>query len=165
MTNTDIQKLFLYFRDLILKSIPYCEVEHVGGSSIPGINTKGDLDIQIRVTGEDFNNAIVDCQKIFTVKYQEIWTDEFALFGDLNQAIKIDVMLTVKGSAYDNFFLIRDAMIADKKLQIRYNELKEHYPDFKSEEYRKAKHVFFRQLETELGLKVRPIENFPNKLN
>ena len=163
--DKNIQKNFLYFRDLILKYMPYCEVEHVGASSIPNIKTKGDLDIQIRVTNEDFNKAITDCEKIFTTRYHEIWTDEFALFGDLNQILKIDIMLTVKGSAYDNFFHIRNAMTADKKLQSRYNKLKENYSDLKSEEYRKAKHVFFRQLESELGLKVRPIENFPNKLN
>ena len=70
-------------------------------------------------------------------------------------------MLTVKDSAYDSFYKIRDAMIQNPELRTRYMDLKKQYPDFFSDEYRKAKHLFFRQLEAELGLKIRPLSNFP----
>lgn len=160
MEDINIKNLFENYRNIILEAMPFAQVEHVGGSSIPGINTKGDLDIQIRVDNKDFLKAVAKCDEIFLSRYKEIWADEFALFGDPKQVIKIDIMLTVVDSAYDSFYQIRDAMINDHTLLERYNELKKQYSNFLSDDYRKAKHLFFRQLEKELGLKVRPESNF-----
>ena len=141
--------------------MPYCVVEHVGASSFPGVMTKGDLDVQIRVEVADFEKAVKDCESLFPRRHQELWNDEFALFADPAQEVKIDIMLTVKDSAYDSFYKIRDAMIKNPELQKKYMDFKNQYSDFLSDEYRKAKHIFFRQLEAELGLKVRPLDNFP----
>lgn len=159
----NLKELFSLYEQKILKTIPYVQVEHVGGSSVPGMNTKGDLDIQIRVESGDFDKALHSCDLIFTRRYEDLWTEEFALFSDPEQKIKIDIMLTVKDSAYDSFFKIRDAMIQDPILRERYVYLKNQYSDFLSDEYRKAKDIFFRELEAELGLKVRPRSPLFNK--
>lgn len=71
----------------------------------------------------------------------------------------VDLMLTVKDSAYDGFFRFRDAMIHDAGLRLRYQALKNLHSDHLSNEYRAAKDLFFRDLERELGLKVRPLND------
>lgn len=160
----NLKELFESYKRKVLEIMPYAEFEHVGGSAIPGLETKGDLDMQIRVEAEEFEKAVKSCDSIFTRRYEELWNNEFALFKDSTQDIKTDIMVTVKNSAYDSFYAIRDAMIKDPSLLQRYIELKKQYPSFLSDEYRKAKHLFFRQVEAELGLKVRPLESFPKKL-
>jgi len=152
-----LKELFESYKEKIIGAIPYSEVEHVGASSYPGVETKGDLDIQIRVEKEDFQNTVSILSEIFTSRYHDLWTDEFALFGDPVQEIKIDIMLTAKESAYDSFYKFRDAMIDNPPLRKRYIDLKKKYPDFLSDEYRIAKDIFFREAEKELGLKPRPL--------
>jgi len=159
----NLKELFDSYKIKILEKLPYADVEHVGGSSFPDMPTKGDLDIQIRVDSKDFNRAIADCESMFIWRHKKIWTDEFTLFADPNAKLKVDIMLTVKDSAYDSFYKIRDAMIRNPEIRQRYLDLKKEYPDFLTEEYRQAKHLFFRQLEAELGLKVRPLENYPKR--
>lgn len=160
----DLKKLFDQYKVQVLGVMPYSEIEHVGSSAIPDIDSKGDLDIQIRVAMKDLDRAIIGCDKLFIRRYENLWTNEFAMFTDPKQQIKIDIMLTVKDSAYDSFFRIRDAMIENQTIRQRYIDFKKQYSDFTSDQYRKAKHTFFRQLEAELGLKVRPMENFPSKI-
>lgn len=157
----NLKELFNQYKIKILEIMPYCEVEHVGASSFPDIETKGDLDIQIRVEAIKFDKAVKDCESIFARRHEDLWNDEFALFNDPEEKIKIDIMLTVKDSAYDNFYKIRDAMIQNPELRKRYIDFKKQYSDFSSDDYRKAKHLFFRKLESDLGLKVRPLDNFP----
>ncbi len=160
----NLKELFNSYKTNILETMSYCEVEHVGASYFYDIETKGDLDIQIRVVDSDFNNAIKDCDSLFVRRHEDLWNNEFALFADPKANIKVDIVLTVKDSAYDSFYKIRDAMAQNPELRKRYMDFKKQYSDFLSYEYKEAKHVFFRQLEAELGLKVRPLSNFPKRI-
>ena len=80
-----LKELFSHYKTKILGIMSYCEVEHVGSSYFSDIETKGDLDIQIRVDTPDFDKAIKDCESIFLRRHEDLWNDEFALFLTLRQ--------------------------------------------------------------------------------
>jgi len=151
-----LAKLFGVYEERILKTLSYSEVEHVGSGSFLESGGKGDLDIQVRVSSNEFERAVTDCSLLFERFHEEVWTEEFALFIDFSCGVKTDIMLTVIDSGYDNFFKIRDAMIQTPFLQEKYISLKNQFADFNAEDYRKAKNEFFRKLEADLGLKIRP---------
>lgn len=122
--------------------LPEVDIQHVGSCSVPGAIGKFDIDIQVRVTAEIFNNAVTLIMKCYQPKHPEIWTEEFAVFSnDKNQLI--DIMVTIIGSNRDDFYRVRDALTANKRLLEEYNNFKKGYEGKTYGEYRKAKNSFF----------------------
>ncbi|MEI3604817.1 GrpB family protein [Pseudogracilibacillus sp. SE30717A] len=54
----DAEKTFISQKNLIHELIPNADVQHVGSTAIPHSLTKGDLDIQVRVSEIQFNKAV-----------------------------------------------------------------------------------------------------------
>ena len=145
--NQDIfsiaEKLFLQQKELILALIPSAQIEHVGSSSIKGATNIGDLDIQVRITQENFEQAERVLQSLYTVHHPELRNDQFAIFKSEKHELPIGVMLTVIDSKYDEFHRLRDLFINNSELLARYNELKKSYEGKPVQEYKKAKREFF----------------------
>lgn len=125
--------------------IPDADIQHVGSTAVPGSITKGDIDIQVRVDKNRFDEAC----KLLAENYNpnrkgEIWRDGFASFEDYdNPAIPVGIQLTVTGSKYDEFYKIRDLFIEDKELLNRYNGIKRSCEGKTYGEYRKHKRELF----------------------
>lgn len=121
---------------------PEADIQHVGSCSVPGAIGKFDIDIQVRVTTEMFNSTVTLMMKHYQPKHPEIWTEEFAVFSnDKNQPI--DIIVTIIGSKKDDFYRVRDTLIANKKLLEEYNNFKKNYEGKTYGEYREAKNNFF----------------------
>ncbi|MBO1910605.1 GrpB family protein, partial [Microvirga sp. 3-52] len=54
----DAEGTFISQRNLIQELIPNADVQHVGSTAVPNSLTKGDLDIQVRVSETQFNEAV-----------------------------------------------------------------------------------------------------------
>ncbi len=121
--------------------LPPVDIQQVGSSSVPGLIGKFDVDIQIRTTKEQFKDVVAMMQKKYVPKHPEIWDDGFATFCN-NKKYLIDFMVTVVGSKYDDFYKVRDALIANKQLMREFNELKRQYEGKTYGEYKKAKVAF-----------------------
>ncbi len=139
---------FLFDKEKVklLELFPNADIQHVGSTSIPGSLTKGDLDINIRVSKLDFNTTVNSLKQTYEVNQPENWTKTFASFKDDNMEIPLGVQLTVKNSQYDDFYKLRDLLINDSVLLKEYNEMKLKFHDKNIDDYRKEKSEFFERL-------------------
>ena len=62
--RTRAEALYVRVREDVLRLVPNAVVEHVGSTSLPDGLTKGDLDVQVRVRPEVFDEA---CRALGTV--------------------------------------------------------------------------------------------------
>ena len=140
-------KIFQEQRKRILKLVPSAGVEHIGSSAIADSITKGDLDLNVRVPGEDFKSAVEKLKSIYQINQPENWTNNFASFkDDGNFELPLGIQLTVKGSEYDDFVALRDLLVSSPKLLEEYNQMKLKYEGKEMDEYRKEKSEFFEKL-------------------
>ncbi|MGE8035889.1 GrpB family protein [Lysinibacillus sp. NPDC093692] len=54
----DVEKTFTSQGDFIQRLIPGAYIQHVSSTAIPNSLTKGDLDIQVRVSEYQFNQTV-----------------------------------------------------------------------------------------------------------
>lgn len=121
--------------------LPKVDIQQVGSGAVPGMIGKFDVDIQIRTTIEQFKEVVLILHKQYTPKHPDIWTDDFVIFSN-NKEYLIDIIVTVINSKYDDFYRVRDALIANPNLLKEYNELKRQYEGKSYGEYRNAKIAF-----------------------
>jgi len=140
------EKLFLKERKRILHVIPSADIQHIGGTAVPGSLTKGDLDIQVRVKQKDFEKAQNALSKMYKPNKGNSPTKTYASFKDDSAKIPLGVQLTVIGSKEDNFTALRDILIHDKNHLKKYNVLKKRYQGKSMREYRKAKGKFVEKI-------------------
>jgi GrpB-like predicted nucleotidyltransferase (UPF0157 family) len=137
------QSAFVEHRGRVLRLLPDAEVEHVGSTAIPGALTKGDVDVLVRVTIHDFDDAVSQLRSMYAVHQPHNWTPTLASFADRDaDDPPVGVQLVVAGSADDRLFgPFREALIRDPALLAAYNALKrshdgdhyQHYTDVKGE--------------------------------
>ncbi|KKS30458.1 MAG: hypothetical protein UV60_C0008G0020 [Parcubacteria group bacterium GW2011_GWA2_43_11] len=128
----------------IAKLVPTAEVSHVGATSIPGSLTSGDLDISINVSQKEFPLTVQALQKLYHQNHPEMWTDEFALFHKKDHPlIPISIIVSVKGSRFDEHVQQRDLLRNNRELLEEYNSLKRSFEGKTLEEYSAAKREMF----------------------
>jgi GrpB-like predicted nucleotidyltransferase (UPF0157 family) len=137
--------LFQTWKEKIRTASPRADIEHVGASSIPGANTKGDLDISVQTNEKDFAPTVEKMKTIANIHHPELWAKDFAIFSTFDGETKVDIMVIVKDSDYDTFTKVRDALSADPQLVEEYNSIKaKHVP--RTPEYYFAKRDFFNRI-------------------
>jgi len=123
-------------------------VLHTGGTSVAAALTRGDLDIHVRVSPDDFPRACDALAQAYTRHRPDIWTAGFATFVAEDTAIPTGVALTAIGDEHDQRFVVAwDSLRRDPQLLAKYNALKlkhEHAPDATS--YEAEKSAFFSAL-------------------
>jgi GrpB-like predicted nucleotidyltransferase (UPF0157 family) len=128
----------------VVSLLPYAEVEHVGATAVPGALTKGDVDLLVRVSGQDFAEATGILRTRYIVHQPHNWTRTLASFkaSDASEP-EVGVQLVVAGSDADGFFApFRDALINNPALLAEYNELKLHLDGLDYESYTERKGRF-----------------------
>ncbi len=121
--------------------LPKVDIQHVGSCAIPGAIGKFDIDVQIRVTKDQFNDVVDIMHKHYEPKHPEIWTDEFVAFSN-NKDFLIDLVVTIIDYNKDDFYRVRDALIDNPELLKEYNEMKMQFEGKLYGDYRKAKIEF-----------------------
>ena len=76
------EKTFLEQKRRIHQLLPYAEVIHIGSTSIPGSVTKGNVDLLVRVSEEDFSKATEKLKQLYQINQPENWKEYFASFKD-----------------------------------------------------------------------------------
>jgi len=144
--SSDIEDTFNTQKKLIKKVIPDADIQHVGSSAIPNSLTKGDLDIQVRVSSKSFLYAIEKLSKLYDLNEGSIKTNEFRAFKDDTISPPLGIQLTVFDSEFDFFWKFRDILLQNKKYRDEYNNLKRKFESKGMDEYREAKNDFFNRL-------------------
>ncbi|MFA1820177.1 GrpB family protein [Virgibacillus oceani] len=75
--KADAEQAFLSQMELIKEYIPEADIQHVGSTAIPNSLTKGDLDIQVRVTAEQFPEAVKALSLLYEINEGSIKTEAF----------------------------------------------------------------------------------------
>jgi GrpB-like predicted nucleotidyltransferase (UPF0157 family) len=126
--------------------LPGARIEHVGSTSVPGSLTKGDLDICVIVSGEEFERASRVLADRFVVHQPENWSPTLASFtAPSEDGIDVGVQLVSAGSPDERYFVgWRDRLRADPELRAGYDELKRRHRDGGMDAYRAAKEKLIR---------------------
>src|SRR5262249_28551020 len=104
--------------------LPGCRVEHIGATALPDGMTKGDVDINIRVSEEEFPRTVETLHRQFPMAQPHNWTESFASFSDTSRALPVGLQVTVLGSRDDFLVPLRDLMRRDAALRERYDRVK-----------------------------------------
>lgn len=144
--NSDVEDTFNIQKERIKKVIPNAEVHHVGSSAIPNSLTKGDLDIQVRVSSKLFHLAVEELSKLYESNEGSIKTNEFRAFKDDTISPPLGVQLTVFDSEFDFFWKFRDVLLQNEKYRSEYDNLKRNFEGKDMDKYREAKNEFFNKI-------------------
>ena|SRR5579884_482379 len=140
------ERIFLEQKRRIHELLPFAEVIHVGSTAIPGSLTKGDVDLLVRVSEDDFEKAKEKLKQLYQINQAENWKNYFASFKDDLGGIDFGAQLVVKNSSLDDFVQLRDLLIGNPQLLHEYNQLKLKFEGKEMDEYRKEKSDFFEKL-------------------
>lgn len=122
--------------------LPSAEIYHVGATAVPGSLTKGDLDVLVRVSRGDFQEADRALAEMYRRNVGSIRTDTFSAFMDESTSPELGVQLVVGGSELDTFVQWVRRLESDSALRAAYDALKARYHSKPMSEYRDAKSAF-----------------------
>jgi GrpB-like predicted nucleotidyltransferase (UPF0157 family) len=128
--------------------VPTAEVEHVGATAVPGLLTKGDVDLLVRVPEGDFPGAAAALRRRYEVDQPANWTGTFASFAEEQEGdVPVGVQLVVAGSRVDAAFVsLRRVFRTRPDLVERSNDLKLRHADGGADAYARAKQAFLEAL-------------------
>jgi GrpB-like predicted nucleotidyltransferase (UPF0157 family) len=141
----EVEAAFVLEEQKLSEVLPHAQIENIAATSVRDSITKGDLDINVRVTPEDFQSAIEVLEVLYEVNQPDNWTAGFASFKD--DLRDLGVQLTVIGSPDDYFVAQRDVLRKHPEKVAELNALKEQFEGGNMEEYRKEKGRFFESLD------------------
>ena len=117
----------------------------LGGSSVPGALTKGDVDLHLRLPAHDFGSAVTVLRGLYRVVRSEIWQPTLATFA-VDAPLPTGIAVTPAGSEHDvRFTRGWQRLAADPALLREYNQLK---LDSRADDrdYERRKSAFFDRL-------------------
>ncbi len=119
------------------------ELVLVGGSSIPGALTRGDVDLHLRVPPDRFAEAVALLQGLYDVVHPEIWAPTLATFA-VDAPLPAGLAATPLDSEHDRRFTRTWALLAaDDALLAEHNALKTEAVALGEDEYERRKSAFF----------------------
>ena len=143
-------KVNTIFKDLkkdLLDKIPYCRVEHVGSSAIPGTISKGDLDVFVGIDQDKFENALVQIKDLgFIEKQDTLRTQSLCMLITDKYNHDVAVQLVANHSEWEDFLLFRDLLRSNPILVEEYNQLKLECVDLNENDYRLKKSQWIESL-------------------
>lgn len=122
------------------------EVHHIGATALPSGHTKGDVDVNVRVSEDAFPALTSVLAEQLQAAQQSNWTRTFASFSSDAYELPLGVQVTVVGSADDFLLSLRDRMRADSALLQRYDQAKLAAASRGADEYWRAKDAVLREL-------------------
>ena len=147
--SEQVNTLFESERQKLSGLLPNAAIEHVGGTSILGTITKGDLDINVRVKPKDLDTTLKILKTLYEINQTENWSKEFASFKDDSRHIGVQV--TVIDSPEDYFVAQREYLKSNPQAVFELNALKKKFDGKNMNEYRKEKSKFFEEINSKIS--------------
>src|SRR5690625_563240 len=141
------EKTFQTQKKIIEELIPNADVQHIGSTAISNCLTKGDLDIQIRVSEKQFIQAVEALLTRYEINEGSVKTNEFRAFKDDTVNPPLGIQLTIIDSELDFFWKFRDVLLQNDQYRLEYDKLKMNFSGKSMEEYRKAKSKFINKIQ------------------
>jgi GrpB-like predicted nucleotidyltransferase (UPF0157 family) len=137
-------RVFTVHRDRIRARLPDVEIRHTGGTSVPGVLTSGDVDLQVRTDKHSFDVARDALSELYEPFHLDAWHSEGAFYFAPGSQPAVEVALTAIGGLDDLHH--GDAWLqiaADPRLIEQYNALKRAHEGGSMNGYNAAKRAFF----------------------
>ena len=126
------------------------ELVLVGGSSVPGALTHGDVDLHLRVPPDAFPDVVARLRRTYRVVHPHIWTPTLATFelaADDDTGPPVGIAATPRGSEHDvRFTRTWQLLAADPALLAEYNAVKLAGDGPQGAGYEARKSAFFDRL-------------------
>jgi GrpB-like predicted nucleotidyltransferase (UPF0157 family) len=130
-------------RRRLRRELPGSELALTGSTSLPGMLTRGDVDLQLRVRPEYFERAVRMLGATHTPVHGEIWTRGFATFETSGHELPTGIAVTAIGDEHDTLFRRTWARLAsDPELVDAYNAVKLAHENADDAAYLAAKRRF-----------------------
>ena len=150
LSDSILEQVSLKFnavRDQLLNLLgPEVDIHHIGATSVPGLLTKGGLDILIRVEPGSFESAAKALDKSYLRNTRSIRTRDFTAYIIDGDDLDIGIQLAAKGGAFDFFSSFQEKLSRSQTLRTQYNDLKRAAWPSGPDEYRNAKTRFIRSV-------------------
>src|SRR5690625_5614281 len=91
----NVESTFHTEKEIIEGLVPGADVQHIGSTAIPNSLTKGDLDIQVRVSKGQFSQAVEALSTRYEINEGSTKTNEFRAFKDDTIDPPLGIQLTV----------------------------------------------------------------------
>lgn len=142
-----IEEIYTELLSKLKGVFPDSRIEHIGSSSIPGVISKGDLDIFLGIGKQEFNEAIEQLKCIgFYEKEDTLQTESLRMMNTSLYSEDVAIQVVVNGSEYEFFVEFRDKLISNPNLVLQYNELKRGCIGMCHEQYRAVKSDFIESV-------------------
>jgi GrpB-like predicted nucleotidyltransferase (UPF0157 family) len=127
--------------------LPGAEIEHVGATAVSGCLTKGDLDVLVRVTHQDFPLAMRTLDAVLRRGERNDPTSDYVEYDCGCAGCSASVQLVVAGCWHDRRFRqLKSVLESDAAALARYNELKRRHEGHALSDYGVAKSAFIDEL-------------------
>ena len=141
-----VDALFAEQAIFLRKLVPRSDIQHVGSTALTECLTKGDLDIQVRVSAADFETAKTQLLQHYTIIPGGFTEPDGRSCKDERTVPPVGVHLTVIGGSCDVQWRIREVLRKQADLRERYDSLKRRFHGKSMDDYRVAKADFFEEL-------------------
>ena len=140
----EVTAAFTQHAQMIRERLPNVEVNHTGGTSVPGLLTTGDVDLHVRTDKQSFEMARDTLCELYEPFHRDVWHSEGAFFFASGSQPRVEIALTVIGSLDDlHHGEAWQRIAADPELIDRYNALKRAHEGGSVDDYNAAKREFF----------------------
>lgn len=144
MVAEEAVRVFAVHRGRIRARLPDVEIRHTGGTSVSGVLTSGDVDLQVRTDKRSFDVARDVLSELYAPFHLDVWHSEGAFYFAPDSEPAVEVALTAIGS-------LDDLHHGDAWLQIavspqlieQYNAMKRAHEGGSVDDYNAAKRAFF----------------------
>jgi GrpB-like predicted nucleotidyltransferase (UPF0157 family) len=137
-----IGRLFMRVQAELQALLPGADIQHVGSTAIPGSLTKGDLDVQVRVSSDGYVAAKEALSTLYGVNLGGFASEDAISFEDYSAKPSLGIHLTVIDGSADIQWRFRDLLIASPGLRDEYDRLKRRFDGGSMSQYRDAKAKF-----------------------
>ena len=137
-------RVFAVHRGRIRARLRDAEIRHTGGTSVPGVLTSGDVDLQVRTDKHSFDVARDVLSELYEPFHPDAWHSEGAFYFAPDSEPAVEVALTAIGSLDDLHH--GDAWLqiaASPQLIEQYNAMKRAHEGGSVDDYNAAKRAFF----------------------
>ena len=148
-----VGRLFARVKAQLSTLLPGSDIQHVGSTAIPGSLTKGDLDVQMRVTSGKYDAAKEVLSKLYRLNAGGFASEDATSFEDYSTQPSLGVHLTVIDGSADIQWRFRDLLIASAALREEYDQLKRRFDGGSMTKYRDAKATFVERVLRDAGVK------------
>ena len=129
------------------QSLKEARVEHIGSSAVMGAISKGDLDVFVGVSAENFEMSLATLKGLgFVEKEGTLRTESLCMLVTDKYKHDVAIQLTVNGSEFEEFIRFRDILNNMPNLVSEYNILKRGSEGMEPDDYRSKKSQFIERV-------------------